>query len=158
MINKSIISAITFLLMSMFYVASASAGPTYLNMEIPKECGKAHTLLTAHHCPLDRAEDVGNKDRNTTLVFKCVGGGNGRAVTSFKTPKCGRVTVTTFRRMGLFYHWVHYAEVTTTNAACKWCGGRGDSTTRKRKNTFDMKVCKPGAKNRYAGIKGYLCN
>jgi hypothetical protein len=144
--NKTIISAITFLLISMFYVNSASAGPTWLNIEIPIQCGKPHTLLTAHHCPLKRAPNAGDSKKNTTLVFKCVGGGNNRAVTSFKTPKCGRVTVTTFKRHDLFRGWIHYAEVTTKNAACKWCGRSGDSTRRKRSNTFDMLACKPGVK------------
>jgi hypothetical protein len=132
----------------MFYVNSASAGPTYLNIEIPKECGKKHTLLTAHHCPLQRAINAKNKNKNTTLVFKCVGGGNNRSVTSFVTPECGLVTVSTFKRFDgeLFDgpEWRHFAEVTTKNVKCKWCGSSGDSKYRKRSNTFDMLAGEPG--------------
>jgi hypothetical protein len=147
---KSIISTVSFLLISMFYVNSASAGPTYLNIEIPKECGKKHTLLTAHHCPLQRAIKAKDKNKNTTLVFKCVGGGNNRAVTSFKTPKCGRVTVTTFRKHLFTTGWNHYADVTTKNAACRWCGSRGSSKTYDRtNNTFNIVTCLPGFKTAY---------
>jgi hypothetical protein len=36
--NKSIFSLISFLILSMFYVAPVSAGSIYLTVEVPKEC------------------------------------------------------------------------------------------------------------------------
>jgi hypothetical protein len=143
--NKSIISLISFLLVSMFYVASASAGPTYLNIEIPITCGKPHKLLSNQHCPLQRAINGNIQARNTTLVFKCVGGKTSLPVASFKTRKCGVVSVTVDSKLKNHYRWTRYAQVTTKNAACKRCS-KGISAIESQKVTFDIKVIDPGCR------------
>jgi hypothetical protein len=71
----SIISLISFFFVSMFYVPSASAGATYLKVEVPKECGTAKVLTDPQHCMI-RGPSI-SKAVNPTC-FKCVGGGNGK--------------------------------------------------------------------------------
>jgi hypothetical protein len=132
--NKSIISAITFLLISMFYVNSASAGPTYINIIIPKDCGK-YSVMGHQHCPRKRTET--STTRADVLVFPCVGGGNGRSVTSVKTASCGRVTVTTFSPK----YYKHFAEITTNNGLCVECLLSNGKT-----NTYNIRVCPKGMK------------
>jgi hypothetical protein len=119
--HKSIISLISLFFVSMFYVSSASAGPTYVNIKVPTECGtwehKGH-----QHCPFYNGGGVGGK----TAAFRCVGGGNGKSTTTIKTQHCGQVTVATS-----FYKQSHGARVVGTGNARKIRG---------RNNTFGFEV------------------
>jgi hypothetical protein len=89
--HKSIIRLISFLLISMFYVASASAGPTYLNVEMPKECGTWKVSPGAQHCSV-RGPSSGKGGK---MYFKCVGGGNGKGGVGIDTKNCGRIIFST---------------------------------------------------------------
>jgi hypothetical protein len=96
---KSIISTISFLLISMFYVSSASAQingtSAALYVELPDGCG-AYERMSNKHCPLiENKASVWIKGHDT-LIFKCKGGGDHRSVTSIMTQYCGRFTMTTF--------------------------------------------------------------
>ena len=88
--NKPIVSAITFLLISMFYVNSASAGPTYVNIKIPKECGKwKYDSSVSHHCAgTGKGKYV---KAGTKGAFKCVGGGNGKGNLMIEMANCPTV-------------------------------------------------------------------
>jgi hypothetical protein len=113
--NKSIISAITFLLISMFYVASASAQVknqvAILQVDLPDTCG-AYKRMTNHHCPLVYTSKSPRRKRHDELDFRCKGGGNNRSVSSIMTQYCGRFTFTTFARWDGRNSWgYHYADV-----------------------------------------------
>jgi hypothetical protein len=87
--NKSIFSLISFFLLSMFYVASASAGPTYVNIKIPKECGTWKKIITnSHNCAAGPVvSGVGG-----TAKFICGDGGDGKGKLMIQTQgKCGSV-------------------------------------------------------------------
>jgi hypothetical protein len=84
---KSIISTISFLLSSMFYVSSASAGPTYLNVRVAPECGTWEVSPGAQHC---RVRGPSSGKSGGTAYFKCVGGGNGKGGVGIDTQSCGR--------------------------------------------------------------------
>jgi hypothetical protein len=83
--HKSIISLISFFFLSMFYVAPASAGPLYLNVEVPKKCGAWKLGPNAHYCSV-RGPSSGNGGK---VDFKCVGGGNGKGTAVVDTKNCG---------------------------------------------------------------------
>jgi hypothetical protein len=110
---KSIISAISFLLISMFYVASAAAQingtSAHLYVALPHGCG-AYERMSNKHCPLLDSRSIGYPKGHDTIVFKCKGGGDDRSVTSIMTQYCGRFTMTTFATWD--GPWVkHFADV-----------------------------------------------
>jgi hypothetical protein len=88
--HKSIISLISFFLLSMFYVASANAGPTYINVEVPKVCGAwKYNASRSHHCAgTGKGKDVSAGTKGT---FRCVGGGNGRGNLMIEMENCPTV-------------------------------------------------------------------
>jgi hypothetical protein len=90
--NKSIISLISFFLLSMFYVASANAGPTYVNVEVPKECGTWKVLTYPQHCMIS-GPSSGKAGKAT--IIKCVGGGNGKGGVGIETQRCGVIILST---------------------------------------------------------------
>jgi hypothetical protein len=139
---KSIISLISFLLISMFYVASASAGPTYLNVEMPKECGTWKVSPGAQHCSV-RGPASGKAGVDT--AFKCWGGGNGKGGVGIDTQHCGRV---------IFSHHVagvgqirHSVRVTTGTAQCTMSRRTHQQKRGKcvdsPQNTLTLEVCRP---------------
>jgi hypothetical protein len=87
---KSIVSTISFLLISMFYVASASAGPTYLNVEVPKACGFWKVVRHKHCSVRGGADGLGGQVR-----FKCVGRGNRMGTAEVQTKNCGHIAFIT---------------------------------------------------------------
>jgi hypothetical protein len=84
---KTIISTISFSLISMFYVSSASAGPTYLNVRVAPECGKWGVSPGAQHCRV-RGSSVGMP--GGTAYFKCEGGRVRTRGVGIDTQFCGR--------------------------------------------------------------------
>jgi hypothetical protein len=93
--NKSIISLISVFLLSMFYGASASAGPTYLHVEMPKKCGTWKVSLGPQHCSV-RGSSSGNRGKD--VAFKCVGGDNGKGGIGIDTQSCGTIIFSTANR------------------------------------------------------------
>jgi hypothetical protein len=91
--NKSIFSLISFFLLSMFYVAPASARGLYLNVEVPKECGAWEDVPVHDRC-FTRGPSRGKAGGK--IRYECVGditSGEGRAV--LDTAKCDRVVFIT---------------------------------------------------------------
>jgi hypothetical protein len=91
--NKSIITLISFIVLSMFYVAPASARALYLNVEVPKECGAWEDVPVRDHC-VTRGPSRGKAGKN--IRYECQGDimyGNGRAV--LETGKCGTIVFIT---------------------------------------------------------------
>jgi hypothetical protein len=132
--NKSIISLISFLLVSIFYVASASAANTYVNIKVPTECG-TWKHIAHNHCPFYNGGGVGGK----TAAFRCVGGGNGKSTTTIKTQHCGQVTVLT-KSYSYINKTVHEARVVGTGNARKTrghTGGMGSDNT----HGFKVMLC-----------------
>jgi hypothetical protein len=88
--HKSIISSISFFLLSIFYVASASGSVT-INVDIPKECG-AWKQIENNAC---RGQSSGKAGHNAKFV--CAGGGNGgqrgSLTIKFKTCKTVKLQV-----------------------------------------------------------------
>jgi hypothetical protein len=149
---KSIISTVSFLLFSLFYVNSASAAMTYVLFKVNDACGKSIVMPNNHHCT--------NTERNgQDLLFQCINGTDGRGVMSIKTANCGRTTVTTFMNPanGFAYTYddrkshalmsdskaKHFADSTNNNAHVK-----DQSSIHKKKpqvaQQFDVYVCPPG--------------
>jgi hypothetical protein len=113
---KSIISTISFLLISMFYVSSASAGPTYLNVSVASECGTWEVSPGAQHC---RVRGPSSGKSSDTAYFKCVGGGNGKGGVGIDTQSCGRIIFSHHRReTGSAGGTKHSIRVTTGVAMC----------------------------------------
>jgi hypothetical protein len=143
--NKSIISLIAFFFLSMFYVASASAGPTYINVDMPKECGTWKVLpATSHHCSV-RGPASGKAGVDT--AFKCWGGGNGKGGMALDAQHCGIL---------YFSHEVwttiestqHTVQVTTGSAICRESSVHGSTDMNSgcvstEKNTLRFHVCRP---------------
>jgi hypothetical protein len=92
--NKSIISLVSFFLLSMLYVAPAIAGPTYVNITIPKKCGEwKYDSSVSHHCAgTGKGKYV---KAGTKGAFKCVGGGNGKGNLTIVLANCPRATWST---------------------------------------------------------------
>jgi hypothetical protein len=117
--HKSIISLISFFLLSMFYVASANAGPTYVNIKIPKVCGawKYNASRSQHCAGTGNGNDV---PAGTKGTFRCVGGVNGVRYLSIEMANCNEVTWRTRyqpndRRK---FHWV---QILAGRATCSDC-------------------------------------
>jgi hypothetical protein len=154
MINKSIISAISFLLISTFYVASASAGmgTTRLFVDVPLGCGVI-TPMSNHHCPLAWSERSTSNQYHDTLAFDCTGGGDNRSVTSVMTKNCGRLTMTTFMNEvsgtgpDAIIH--HYADLAYGKGVCSTCKDQPVSSKKGRFAIFKIKIKPPvGCKNK----------
>jgi hypothetical protein len=127
MINKSIISAITFLLISMFYVAPASAAKTMLSFNVPYSCG----------LPSKISDDNGNciypkewkKPKNEWLAKNKWGGyilqayceGKWDGVAQITTPSCGTVKVAMRFRHYPSPSTLNQVWVTSKNAICVEC-------------------------------------
>jgi hypothetical protein len=118
--NKPIVSAITFLLISMFYVNSASAGPTYVNIKIPKECGKwKYDSSVSHHCAgTGKGKYV---KAGTKGAFKCVGGGNGKGNLTIVLANCPRVAWSTENNRDANQRVEHKFYLLEGNAGQAWC-------------------------------------
>jgi hypothetical protein len=152
MINKSTISAISFLLISTFYGASASAGvnaTTRLQVEVPWGCG-VYSPMTNHHCPLVRSEASWRNKGHDTLMFDCTGGTNSRSVTSVMTKNCGRLTMTTFmvEDSAFMLPIAHFAELTYGKGVCSTC--KDDVASKKGGSAVHKIKIKPpvGCKNK----------
>jgi hypothetical protein len=138
--NKSIISLIAFFFLSMFYVAPASAGPTYINIEMPKECGAWKNAGNAHHC---WALNTNHGKAGKRASFKCSGNaGNGKGVFAITTDSCGMIV---FAHRSWLTPTSHTIVVTKGSAEClethEFSGGRGCSQT--EQNTLRFQVCAP---------------
>jgi hypothetical protein len=162
MINKSIISAISFLLISTFYVASASAGvnaTTRLFVDVPWGCGVI-TPMTNWHCPLTSSEGSTNYSGHDTLAFDCTGGDNGRSVTSVMTKNCGRLTMTTFMNDvsgGNYAGIEHFADLSHGNGVCKTCKRQPVTTKKLGWAYFYIKIKTPvGGEGRSRVSEGNL--
>ena len=142
--HKSIIRLISFLLISMFYVASASAGPTYLNVEMPKECGTWKVSPGAQHCSV-RGPSSGKAGVDTS--FKCVGGGNGKGGVGINTQHCPQTIFSHHVYMDTsLINTVHTIYVSKGSAMCVTRGGCKESD----KNTLEFRIC-------HRGMKGSHC-
>jgi hypothetical protein len=139
---KSIISTISFLLISMFYVASASAGPTYLNVKMPKECGTWELGPNAHYCSV-RGPSSGEAGVNTS--FKCVGGGNGKGIAVLDTAHCGRIVFAHHRYERALAATSHNIRVIGGKAACERSSHMKNGCVSTTVNTLVFNVCKPGS-------------
>jgi hypothetical protein len=142
--NKPIVSAITFLLISMFYVASASAGPTYINVDMPKECGTWKVLpSTSHYCSV-RGPASGKAGVDTS--FKCWGGGNGKGGMALEAQHCG-ILYFAHSKWERINSTSHTVTVPTGSAACmethetKALAANGCGQT--KNNTLRFRVCGP---------------
>jgi hypothetical protein len=105
--SKSIISLISIFLISMLFGPIASAGPTYVNVEIPKECGTwKYNASRSHHCAGTGRGSLVKAGRNGS--FKCVGGGNGRGNLMIEMSSCPTVVFNTayVNMMGIVRHRV----------------------------------------------------
>jgi hypothetical protein len=140
---KSIISAISFLLISMFYVASASAGPTYLNVEMPKECGTWEVSPGAQHCSV-RGPASGKA--GVDAAFKCRGGGNGKGGVGIDTQHCGRIIFSHHRFEYALGGTSHNIRVTTGKASCIHSSNMKNGCVSSDSNTLTLHVCEPGSK------------
>jgi hypothetical protein len=148
--NKSIISAITFLLISVFYITSASASVNVLSFNVPERCGVAKEMPNTFGCSQSTGKNKGTAKDND-LRFTCVGGGNGRGVVSITSENCGRVTVTQFfnpKNSGNSDRPLRgkmYSEVTTNNAFCNECYDRKIQGFKALEVLFNINVCPPGS-------------
>jgi hypothetical protein len=127
--NKSIFSLISFFLLSMFYVSSASAGPTYINIKMSKECGAWENAGNAHHC---WALNTNKGKAGKRASFKCSRGADG--VFAIKSENCP---------MAVISHTSH-AKGRDVHVKKGWCKGRergcryiGDN------NTIGLWLCHP---------------
>jgi hypothetical protein len=133
--SKSIFSLISFFLLSMFYVAPASAGPTYINIEVPKECGAWENAGGAHHC---WALNTNHGKAGKRASFKCSGkAGNGKGVFVITTGSCGMVVFS--HASGNESGTWHTVTVSQGEGACI-----SKSCISTRRNTLKFRVCKPG--------------
>jgi hypothetical protein len=104
--NKSIFSLISFFLLSMFYVASANAGPTYISLYVPLKCG-TWKVVGHQHCP---AKGKASGKAGSTAYMRCVGGGNGKSTATISS-SCSEVTLATDNSNG------HSARATRGNVS-----------------------------------------
>jgi hypothetical protein len=113
--NKSIISLIAFFFLSMFYVASASAGPTYISLYVPLKCG-TWKFAGHQHCP---PNGKASGKAGSYAHMRCVGGNNGKSTATIRS-SCSQVTISTDNSDG------HSARVTQGYA--KFMTFNGDNT------------------------------
>ena len=113
--NKSIISLISFFFLSMFYVGSASAGPTYISLYVPLKCG-TWKFVGHQHCP---PKGKASGKAGSTAHMRCVGGDNGKSTATIRS-SCSQVTIATDNSNG------HSARVTQGNATLM--ESNGDNT------------------------------
>jgi hypothetical protein len=155
--NKSIISAITCLLISMFYVASASAALSLINFNIPESCGWVKQQGPAHACSAgtgglwpEHKREVG--DTNDTS-YKCWGYDTGFGGVALKTQHCGVVKITTrmmqpmpgayTTKKALTIKAQHRVYVETRNAICRECRNQHNHRKLKIKG-LNINVCGRG--------------
>jgi hypothetical protein len=142
--NKSIISLVSFFLLSMLYVAPAIAGATYLNVYIPKECGNWKVAPGAQHC-IVRGRSSG--EAGGDAAFKCVGGGNGKGGVGINTQHCPQTIFSHHVYAGpSLVHTMHTIYVSKGSASCFTVGGCNDTET----NTLEFRIC-------HRGMKGSRC-
>ena len=127
--NKSIFSLISFFLLSLFFVPSASAGPTYVNIEIPKKCGAwNYKPSSSHHCAgTGRGKRV---KAGTNGTFKCVGGDNGKGNLVIEMFNCPTVVFRTVNVTGNGFTTLHGVYADRRYTRCyKGCflGAGGDN-------------------------------
>jgi hypothetical protein len=91
--DKPIVSAITFLLISMFYVASASAGPTYMWAAMPKTCGNFDISRGSQDC-LVRGPRSGKAGVEIPVPTCAVRWVDGKGSVQILTDHCGPVVIT----------------------------------------------------------------
>jgi hypothetical protein len=154
---KSIISTISFLLISMFYVASASAGPTYLNVEMPKECGTWKVSPGTQHCSV-RGPASGKAGVDT--AFKCWGGGNGKGGVGLDTQHCGRIRFS-HEQQGAGPASRHSIRVTIGKARCRtynYKRPRKGNCVDASKNTHILQVCGPGSSSHEKSCRAHHAN
>jgi Pyruvate/2-oxoacid:ferredoxin oxidoreductase delta subunit len=139
--NKSIFSLISFFLLSMFYVSSASAGPKYINIKMSKECGAWENAGNAHHC---WALNTNKGKAGKRASFKCSAGYEA-GVFAIKMKYCP-MAVISVEGSGRLVH--------VTNG---WCAGGASCTSVSRKNTITLELCHPDDRrvNRKWNFCGY---
>jgi hypothetical protein len=76
------------LITSLLLSQALLAGPTYLNISIPTECGN-WKVLNHNHCPPTQK----HKGKGGEANARCVGGGNGRSTFAVGTQNCGNCLV-----------------------------------------------------------------
>ena len=146
--NKSIISLISFFFLSMFYVASASAGSAGLvtvNVDMPKECG-AWKQIDNKEC---RGETSGKAGHNTKFV--CAGkgkGGRGGSVT-IKFKSCKTVKIQTLRIGSVDRNGVQYYSAYALKGHVERFNHNKDVT---------IEVCKPGHWKYRGSVRGWGCS
>ena len=135
--HKSIISLISFFLVTMFYVAPARAGWLTLNVEVPKECGAWAAVNVQQHCFVPGpSRGKGGKH----ISFECRAdtsrGGPGRAV--LETDNCGII---------VFITDIKGSPEARKYYSAPYLGNVHGAHISKRKyiqsNTHNYKVCKP---------------
>jgi hypothetical protein len=79
----------------MFFVPSVSAGPTYVNIEIPEECGGwKYNASRSHHCAGTGRGSRVKAGRDGS--FKCGGGGNGYGNIMVEMDNCPTIILSTW--------------------------------------------------------------
>jgi hypothetical protein len=124
--NKSIFSLISFFLLSMFYVSSASAGPTYINIKMSKECGAWENAGNAHHC---WALNTNKGKAGKRASFKCSRGADG--VFAIKSENCPMAVISIHNSP-----WIVQVDK-------GWCVGRAGCVDISRNNTIRLELCHP---------------
>jgi hypothetical protein len=135
---KSIISAITFLLISMFYVASASAGPTDINVEMPKECGTWNVPSGDRMC---RLRGPASGKAGVDVAFKCWGGGHGSGAVILDTQHCSRLVFKHHSNILFRNSVMHRTWVARGQAALMSSEDRKYHSLKKKHKTLTFRVC-----------------
>jgi hypothetical protein len=150
--NKSIFSLISFFLLSMFYVSSASAAARefiYVKVEMPKECGAWEIAPKARHCIVN---DFGNKGKaGMKGHFRCEPKSNkDPGVFGINSQGCGKVKFSLGNRLG--NHAKHLDKVVIV---VKGEAYRNSVVQDHQGITYGVEyefiVCKPGTKKRSRG-------
>jgi hypothetical protein len=138
--NKSIISLISFFLLSMFYVASASGSGVYANIivEMPKKCGAWSVVDGMDQCRIKGSNKSYKHGKpGDDARFTCWGGRQNKARVRIDTSYCGPITFThskvKYQRRALR----HTVEVIKGDARCIANGSCRDTAAT---NNFKINV------------------
>ena len=107
----------------MFYVAPASAGPTYVNVKIPPQCGTwTYMPAKSRNCAVI---GDGKKVKARKASFKCDGGGNGKETIVIYFLQCDTLKMSTNDWEFGARKPVHYITVVSVTDLQGWARRRG---------------------------------
>jgi hypothetical protein len=138
--NKSIISLISFLILSMFYVPSASAGAISLSVDIPKECGAWSSEVHQQCRTVGRASGKAGSGAN----FRCMPRGHSDIMyIRIKSDLCDSAELTSDMYKDKYLPTIYYIARVTRGEAYIIGDYYGKNIAKPR---TVLVLCKPGTK------------